>query len=199
MYSTPDRTPSRNSFRRRLNPLTLLAGAVAGASLVGCAGPARRPYTPPPMVVDEAMQKRDWERSVAYYPNGDTVSGHNRFPIRSDARIGESEYADAAYDIGASLVQTVALPFTYLFIPPFAPAVYTGEQIGPSYTAMPPMRPADTTVRVNGLVVDRDTLEVVGTTAPGRTQDTRYQRHGPQGPNDTEFMPSAPVPAREWE
>ena len=198
MCSTRDRTPTRNPFRRRLKPLPLLALTVAAGSLVGCARPAPRPYTPPPMLVDEAMQERDWERSVAYYPNGDTVSGHNRFPIRSDARIGESEYGDAAYDIGASLAQTVALPFTYIFIPPFAPAVYTGEQIGPSYTAMPPMRPG-TTVTVDGLVVDRDTLEVVGTAAPGRTQDTRYRRHGPQGPNDTEFMPSAPVPAREWE
>lgn len=196
MCSTPDRLSARHAWRRRTVPLALLAAAVGG-SLVGCAQRAPRVYTPPPMLIDEAIQMRDWERSVAYYPNGDTVSGHNRFPIRSDAQVGESEYTDAAYDIGASLVQTVALPFTYIFIPPFAPAVYTGEQIGPTYTAMPPMRPADTTVRVDGLVVDRDTLEVVAT--PRETLETRSERYGPQGPNDTEFMPSAPTPAREWE
>ena len=192
-------TPDRYATRRRLMPLALLAAA-AGASIAGCARPTPQPaYTPPPMLVDEAMQKRDWERSVAYYPNGDTVSGYNRFPIRSDAQVGEAEYTDAAYDIGASLVQTVALPFTYLFIPPFSRAVYTGEQIGPSYTAMPPMRPGPT-VEVDGLAVDRDTLEVIQ--APRQTreaQQRRYERHGPMGPNDTDYMPSAPTPAREWE
>ena len=200
MCSTHDRLPAGRDSRRRMMPLALLAATVGGAlagSLGGCAQPRQQAHTPPPMLIDGAMQLRDWERSVAYYPNGDTQSGYNRFPIRSDAQVGESEYTDAAYDIGASLVQTVALPFTYFFIPPFAPAVYTGEQIGPTYTAMPPMRPADPTVRVDDLVVDRDTLEVVGT--PRETRETRSRQHGPMGPNDTEFMPSAPTPAREWE
>ena len=194
MCSTPDRPAARRATSRRLYPIALLGAAVL---LGGCAGPAPRPYTPPPMVIDPAIQKRDWERSVAYYPNGDTVSGHNRFPVRSDAQIGEAELGDAVYDIGASLAQTVALPFTYLFIPPFAPAVYTGENIGPSYTAMPPMRPADPTARVDGLVVDRDTLRVVE--APGAGDDGQDPRYVPKGPNDTRFVPVDPAPAREWE
>ena len=188
MYSTPDRSRRMS----RLVPLLLLA-----AALGGCAQPAHQAYTPPPLIVDGAMQRREWERSVAAYPNGDTVSGHNRFPVRSNAPVGESEYGPAAFDIGASLVQTVALPFTYLVIPPFAKAVYTGEKIGPTYTAMPQMRPPNTTVNVDGLVVDRDTLEVrVG---PRKAQDEAYRRHGPQGPVDTDFNSNDPVPAREWE
>ena len=27
-----------------------------------------------PLIVDEAMQKREWDRSTSYYPNGDTVA-----------------------------------------------------------------------------------------------------------------------------
>ena len=77
---------------------------------------------------------------------------------------------------------TVALPFTYLFIPPFAKAVYTGEQIGPTYTGMPPMRPASNTVKVDGLEVDRDTLEIRA--APRQTEQETYRRSGPQGPSD---------------
>src|SRR5688500_2080779 len=145
----------RSWTRRRLVPLLALAGAMAGVS-GGCAQQAQQqPYTPPPLVVDGAMQRREWERSVAYYPNGDTVSGHNRFPVRSDAAPGRYELGDAVYDIGASLAQTVALPFTYLFIPPFAPAVYTGEDFGRTYTGMPPMRPDAATVRVDGRDVER--------------------------------------------
>src|SRR3712207_345518 len=153
---SPPPTPPRRAARagRLLLPLLPLA------ALAGCAQQAARPYTPPPLIVDGAMQRRQWERSVAPYPNGDTVSGYNRFPVRSDAPIGENQYGPALYDIGASAVQTVALPFTYIFSPPFSKAVYTGEVIGPSYTAMPPMRPASTTVMVDGLEVDRDTLEV---------------------------------------
>jgi hypothetical protein len=142
------------------------------------------------------MQRRQWERSVAYYPNGDTVSGYNRFPVRSDAE-GRTEYGPALLDIGASAVQTVALPFTYLVIPPFSKAVYTGEQIGPTYTAMPQMRPASTTVMVDGVEVDRDTLEV--RSSPRRDQGESFRRYGPMGPGDTDYDSNDPVPAREWE
>lgn len=189
MYSTPEPP----SAVRRLLPFLLLA-----TSIGGCAGPKPHAYTRPPLIVDGAMQRREWERSVAAYPNGDTVSGHNRFPIRTGVGEGESEFGGAALDIGASMVQTVALPFTYFFIPPFARAVYTGEDIGPSYTAMPQMRPASTTVRVEGLVVDRDTLQVGA--APRQARDERYRRYGPMGPGDAEFDSNQPSPALEqWE
>ena len=177
---------SKQLLGRRAAPVLLFASA-----LTGCAQqhPAA---TRPPLIVDEAMQRREWERSVSYYPNGDTVSGHNRFPIRTTEQPGTSEYVAAAYDIGASLVQTVALPFTYIFVPPFAKAVYHGEDVGPTYTAMPEMRPPNATVAVDGLIVDRDTLEVRG--RPQKEQSESYRRHGPQGPGDTEFMSSDPSP-----
>jgi len=165
------------------------------AVLGGCAQHAPQQATKPPLVVDAAMQRREWERSVAPYPNGDTVSGHNRFPFRTNSDPSQNEYALATYDIAASLAQTVALPFTYLFIPPFAKAVYHGEHPGPSYTLIPEMRPPNTTVNVDGLVVDRDTLEVRG--RPQKQQDERYRVHGPMGPGDSEFDSSAPAPAAE--
>ena len=186
------RSAERSSATRRLLPLLAVAGALGAAS--GCARPAPRPYTPPALVVDEAMQLREWERSVAYYPNGDTVSGHNRFPIRSDLTPGSNEFGAAAYDIVASMAQTVALPFTYLVIPPLAPAVYTGEDFGSTYTGMPPMRPDAPTVRVDGREVERETLEV--RPAP-QTQDQQDRRYGPQGPGDTDFMSSPPTPTQE--
>jgi hypothetical protein len=179
----------------RLSGLRLACAALLAAVVGGCAQQPPRQPARPPLVVDGAMQRREWDRSVAPYPNGDTVSGHNRFPFRTDSDRSQNEYPLAAYDIAASLGQTVALPFTYLFIPPFARAVYHGDDIGPTYTAMPAMRPPATTVNVDGLVVDRDTLEVKG--RPGKEQDERYRRHGPMGPGDSEFDTTAPAPAAE--
>jgi hypothetical protein len=176
---------------------SLLAVVMVLAAVAGCAQERRQTPTPPPLVIDDAMKRREWERSVAAYPNGDTVSGHNRFPIRTDAGEDRTEYGAAVVDVAASLAQTVALPFTYIFIPPFAPAVYRGEDIPPTYTAMPPMRPAVRTVMVDDLTVDRDTLEIIA--RPKRQEDERYRRYGPMGPGDTEFMSSPPTPARDWE
>ena len=189
MCSTPDR-PTWRATR----PLLLLAALIAG----GCAQQPQS-YTPPPIPIDAAMQRRTNDRAVSWYPNGDTVSGHNRFPFRTNVPEGSNDYVGAAYDIGASLAQTVALPFTYLFIPPFAPAVYHGEVIGPTYTAMPPMRPPDPGVKVGDLVVDRDTLQVLS--APRKVEDVRYKRYGATGMGDTDFELTQPAeaPAREWE
>jgi hypothetical protein len=177
---------NRANAGRLLLSLTALAGATAG-----CAQQQQQVYTPPPMTVDGAMQLRDFERSVAYYPNGDTVSGIDRFPIRSTAGLDENQYAASAFDLAASLGQTVALPFTYLVVPPFTRGVYYGDNVGPSYTAMPQMHGPRRFVNVDGLQVDAETLEVL----PPR--QSQVQRHGPMGPNDTEFMSSGPAPAAE--
>jgi len=177
---------SRTTARRLLLALLALSGGITG-----CAQPQQQAHTPPPLVVDEAMQMRDFERSVAYYPNGDTVSGIDRFPIRSTHNEGDNQYASAAFDLAASLGQTIALPFTYLFVPPFTRGVYHGDDVGPSYTAMPEMRLPRRVVTVDGLLVDPDTLEVLPPPQP------KEQRHGPLGPNDSEFMSSGPAPATE--
>ena len=179
----------------------LLAVAVAAAGAVG-GGCAQRPQTVtrPPLIVDQAMQRREFERSVAYYPNGDTVSGVNRFVVRSNLGPEDNEFSAAAFDIAASLGQTVAVPFTYLFIPPFTRAVYKGEDIPPTYTAIPPMRPPATTVKVGNLEVDRDTLEV--RKAPEAIRSDDYRRYGARGPTDTDLDIRQPGPdqqKQEWE
>lgn len=188
--------------RRELRPLLLIAVALTSlGAMTGCAQQQPRQATPPPMIIDEAMQKRDWEPSVAYIPNGDVVAGVNRYPLRSGGAYTEGatpDYTGAALDYGAHLVQTLALPFTYLFVPPFEPQVYRDEEIGPSHTGMPEMRPVRQPERVDNVEVDPETLEVV----PGRgstveQQMEQHRRQGPMGPGDTEFMSSPPSPARE--
>ena len=175
-----------------------VAGALAAASLVGCATePRPAPPPPPPMEIDAAMQRRDWERSAAWYPNGDTVSGVNRFPIRSKGGSAATpDYANAALDFGSSVAQTVALPFTYLVVPPFARATYTGENIPPTHTAMPakapPAPPTDYGVAT---ATHEDRLKRLESPQPlPRPAPPRDPRRGPLGPGDSEFMSSPPTP-----
>ena len=178
------------------------ACVLAAVCLTGC-GPQPPPAPPPgpAMEIDSAMQMRDWERSAAWYPNGDTVSGVNRFPIRSQGGTAATpDYANAAIDLGASMAQTVALPFTYLFVPPFARATYTGENIPPTHTGMPIKAPTPPPSDY-GVVPPTheeqlrqlESPEPLPKPAPTRDQ-RRDPSRGPLGPGDSDFMSSPPRP-----
>ena len=197
MSLTPKPKP-RRSTASVLAALPLLAAALAGVGAgTGCA-PQQHAALPPekPMAIDAAMQRRDWERSAAWYPNGDTVAGVQRYPLRSGGGSpGTPDYANAFYDLLASAGQTVALPFTYLFVPPFAPQVFTGEKIPPTFTAIPDMTPPGQATETAGVATDREeTLERLESPQPlPRPGPPPEQRRGPLGPGDSEFMSSPPT------
>src|SRR4051794_2258971 len=60
----------------------IAALALYGVALCGCAGKHSQPSPEPtatepeptPLVIDTATQTRDWDRSTAYYANGDVES-----------------------------------------------------------------------------------------------------------------------------
>jgi hypothetical protein len=177
-----------------LAALSVLAPALAGT---GCA-PQQQAGPPPekPMAVDAAMQRRDWERSAAWYPNGDTVAGVQRYPLRSGGGSpGSPDYPNAFYDVLASAGQTVVLPFTYLFVPPFAPQLFTGENIPPTHTAMPDMTPPQQATADMARPTGREEqLQQLESQQPlPRPAPPREQRRGPLGPGDSEFMSSSPT------
>jgi hypothetical protein len=152
------------------------------------------------MDIDAAMQRRDWERSVAWYPNGDTVAGVNRFPLRTyGTTSGGPDWQAALLDLGAAAIQSAALPFTYLVVPPFAPQVYTGDVIPPTYTAMPDMRSAQAPPAPDGSVVPNREQELVQLESPeplpktAERKPSRDPRRGPLGPGDSDFMSSPPT------
>jgi hypothetical protein len=181
------------------------AGVGAGAG--GCAQQQQHATLPVPMDIDPAMQRRDWERSVAWYPNGDVVAGVDRFPLRSyGSRMSGADYnpdyTNAALDFGANLIQTAALPFTYLVVPPFERQVFTEEAIPATYTAMPDMRPARTPNAYGAMPPDRaaelqrlESPEPLPRPAP--RQPARDERRGPLGPGDSDFMSSPPTAVEE--
>jgi hypothetical protein len=86
-----------------------------------------------PLLVDEAMQIRDYDRSTATYANGGTVAGSARltFEPKDDSRL------NYAADPAIGLANFVIIPFTYFGTPPFTKIEHHGAIVPPTYTAEP--------------------------------------------------------------
>src|SRR5450432_1038702 len=74
----------------KLNTIVSLGGLLAMVLLGGCSSmqcPIQRVQNAPPaaenttpLVIDQAMQVRDWDRVTAHYANGDTIAGPTGTP-----------------------------------------------------------------------------------------------------------------------
>jgi hypothetical protein len=136
--------------------ILLLAGSVA--LLAGCQGSekssseASKPWwtkcplqhvqnEPPdilndtPLVVDGAMQLRDWSRSTAFYSNGDTIAGPTDFPY--EIRRNNPAWVYAVEEPVLFTGQALVFPVMLIIAPPCQERRYTGATIEPTYTAMP--------------------------------------------------------------
>jgi hypothetical protein len=98
-----------------------------------------------PLVVDGAMQLRDWQRVSVEYANGDTPAGPTGFLY--EPRWNQPEWVYAAIETPLFIGQTVALPVVFVMTPPWTPVTYKGATIEATYNAMPalPGVPAETT------------------------------------------------------
>jgi hypothetical protein len=133
MFST------RNASSRLISRAAVVALATPFLLLTGC----QRVHPPQPdrlndapLVIDEAMQIRDWDRSTAYYANGATPAGSPRvtFEPKHDNQI--NYVADPAI----ALTNFVIIPFSYFWIPPFKEIEHRGAIVPPTHTAMPETR-----------------------------------------------------------
>src|SRR5687768_2171427 len=155
MFSTRNHL-NRDATRRRAGAQLALALA-AGAALGGCARapkPAPEPVSTSPMVVDEAMQRREeWPQATAYFQAGGVDAGATRFPYNpqttgdgaGQATLGP-ERRNSALDTLAFVVQAIKLPFTYFVDPPFAKKNSRGVIYDPTHTAIPVMPPDEAPV-----------------------------------------------------
>jgi hypothetical protein len=133
--------------------LVAVGGAVVMA-LSGCQGDsnpfARARNTPPeplnaePLMVDEAMQLRDWNRVTALYASGDTAAGATGFPFTT--RQDQPEWRYAALETPLFVFQAIALPVNLIIAGPTREIHYAGATIEPTHTAMPPLPPSDAVV-----------------------------------------------------
>lgn len=117
--------------------------------------PAPEPADPNgPLVVDKAMERRDWPPSYAVMTNSGVVAFSTRFPytrkvageFAGTTEGGEKPIPVGPYTLGFMdnlefLLQSVLLPFTYIVTPPFTKFDYYAIRMEPSYTAMPRMYP----------------------------------------------------------
>jgi hypothetical protein len=108
---------------------------------VGCQRIVPPPQTSPvnttPIVIDEAMQHRDWDRSTSYYANGGAIAGGTGYLWQTHETIPEG---DRRYtDVPVAAANFVSLPVGIFVDSPFKKVVYRGEAVPPSYTAQPPL------------------------------------------------------------
>ena len=129
MSSTP-----KSSTRLALVAGSLVAGAFAGCQRV--TPPPSMRINPEPIVIDDAMQRRDWDRSTAYYRNGVTVAGPTGVYFESDPRL--PAVARGAIETPLLVGHTIALPFDLIWDPPWEDVAYPRAQAPASYTAAPP-------------------------------------------------------------
>ncbi len=87
-----------------------------------------------PLIVDEAMQRRDWDRATVQYANGDTVAGPNLVVIEPAGPAFVQRLSDPA----VSTANNVITPITTIISPPWNNVIYQGMIIPPTYSAQPP-------------------------------------------------------------
>ena len=89
-----------------------------------------------PLIIDEAMQKRDFERSSAYYQKPTVVAGPTWLTFKGDE---ETEYTDLLTDPLIFLTNVVASPYQAVTNPQWEAVEYRGATVPPTHFAMPPL------------------------------------------------------------
>jgi hypothetical protein len=118
----------------------VLGGCHSNSSMMSC--PISKIQNAPPdelndspLVVDGAMQLRDWQRAEATYANGDTPAGPTGFNY--EPAWNQSGYRYPIVETPLFIGQTLLLPVTLTMNPPWTEKVYTGATIGTTYNGMP--------------------------------------------------------------
>ena len=88
-----------------------------------------------PIVVDEAMQIRDWDGSIANYASGAVVAGAPRVTWEPKY---DNRY-NYAFDPAIGVANIAFIPFTYVRTPWGKTVVHRGAITPPTHTAVPPV------------------------------------------------------------
>jgi hypothetical protein len=92
-----------------------------------------------PLIVDEAMQRRDWPRSVVKYANGETTAYPTGFVLQHNPKA--PVWMPIFTECPLFLANIVAMPAGYVFTPPWERVTYPRGVVPPTYNAMPPLPP----------------------------------------------------------
>ncbi|MGH7213364.1 MAG: hypothetical protein ACREIT_01085 [Tepidisphaeraceae bacterium] len=115
-------------------------GGLGGALPAGCQianQPTKpEPLVETPLVVDEATQRRDWDRSIAYYANTSVVAGPTLFIWEAPEDM--PDWQRGAWEPLLFIGNTVALPVAAVLTPPWTAQTYRGVALEPTHFAVPP-------------------------------------------------------------
>ena len=125
-----------SSIRNRLvAPVLLLAAA-------GCLKTTEPPaaLSRQPLVVDEAMQQRQWPAVAVNYQNGQTPAWPTGFVLGHSP--DAPRWAPIVTDTPLFLANILVMPVGYAFTPAWTQVIYTSGAVPPTYFAMPPLKPS---------------------------------------------------------
>ena len=126
----------------RNRALRRLALTLAPAVVTGClkAQPPLAPVSRHPLVIDEAMDRRQWATVPANYQNGSTPAWPTGFVL--EHRPDAPKWSPAFTDTPLFLANIFAMPIGYAVTPGWTRVIYPTGTVEPTYHAMPPLPPA---------------------------------------------------------
>jgi hypothetical protein len=92
-----------------------------------------------PLIVDEAMQQRNWPRSVVRFQNGETPAKPTGFVLEHAKNA--PKWTPILTDGPLFLANVFVMPIGYVFTPPLTRVIYPAGVAEPSFTAVPPTAP----------------------------------------------------------
>ena len=129
-----------SSTRKTAAPL--LAALSAAPLLAGClkqtAPPAQ--VSTAPLVIDAAMERRQWPVVSAQYQNGETPAWPTGFVLAHSP--DAPKWAPVLTDTPLFLANIFAMPIGYAVTPGWTRVIYPNDVVPPTYNAMPPLPPA---------------------------------------------------------
>jgi hypothetical protein len=114
--------------------------AVAGCQLASTHEPVAE-LQKRPILVDQAMEHRDWSTSVATIPSGAIVAGPTLFAFEPGGSM-DRPLDSSMFEIPIFLGNIAVLPVVAVIDPPWTPTAYHGVNLPASYT-MSPAYPSD--------------------------------------------------------
>jgi hypothetical protein len=142
MYSIDTHTRHAAGSKPLRRALALAALAAASVSLFGCAGP---PGATPPepvvstMVIDKAMQQRNFEPAYANFTNTTVMTGNNGVSV--EPKPDQPDYNYYVLDTTTFLANVLLMPVSAFEVPPGKDVPNRGPAFAPSYTDARPTTP----------------------------------------------------------
>src|SRR5437016_3607583 len=111
------------AMRKCTTPALLaLCALLAGAGCAARTPPKPDQLTDATLKPDPAMERRDWDTSAAYYPNGAVVAGLTEFNF--EPKHNQAGYVYYGADSFTFLLNVAVMPYNLIVTPPWTKMTY---------------------------------------------------------------------------